>query len=159
MNFIHTENHYPIAKDVIWEEVFDKIDEQYQIPDLHVLGFDARPHTIIIKPSSENGEVSFPPSLTAVKEAIDRKVYDMQFYFSLGRNASVYPSHRDKVDVFLVQSKGTVTYVLEEGEPNETTVTLNPGDSLFLPCGLAHCARTHGPRLTFSFAASEIKAA
>ena len=120
MNFIHTENHYPIAKDVIWEEVFDKIDEQYQIPDLHVIGFDARPHTIIIKPSSENGEVSFPPSLTAVKEAIDRKVYDMQFYFSLGRNASVYPSHRDKVDVFLVQSKGTVTYVLEEGEPNET---------------------------------------
>lgn len=73
-------------------------------------------------------------------------------------NARGFRNHVDEHDVFVIQISGSKAWTISgvppyrEGRfclkdwetPQEETVIMNPGDVLYVPEGVAHCARTHG---------------
>lgn len=70
-----------------------------------------------------------------------------------------FHTHVDEHDVFIVQISGSKSWTISGVPPyregrfhtrqmkkpdTEKTILMNPGDVLYLPEGVAHCARTHG---------------
>jgi hypothetical protein len=67
-------------------------------------------------------------------------------YLSLGTGSPTFGKHKDEMNVLLVQSIGSMTYLFES-EP----VVLKPSDSIFIKGGEYHEPRVTNPRVTLSF--------
>ena len=160
MSIIFSENKYPIAKSICWNDVIEKISKESS--DMIILWNE---YEIQQSSSNESGRrlsCSSSPSpptfflindyypetigktFEAVKEDCGIKV--MHTYVSFGKDSMTFGNHNDNLDVLLVQAIGSTSYVCED-----TTYTLNPGDSLLLPKGFYHNPVVPGPRVTLSF--------
>ena len=139
---VFTENKYPIAKDITWDDVIEKIS--YKSSELSVLYQNSSSNlpTFFIR------DDYYPGSIGEVFDSVSRDcgVKVMHTYVSFANNSMTFGNHNDPVDVLLVQAKGSTSYRCED-----VTYTLNPGDSLFIPKGLYHDPIVSGPRVTLSF--------
>jgi len=139
---VFTENKYPIAKDISWDDVIEKIS--YKSSKLSVL-YQNSPANL---PTFFIRDDYYPGSIGEVFDSVSRDcgVEVMHTYISFANNSMTFGNHYDPVDVLLVQAKGSTSYRCED-----VTYTLNPGDSLFIPKGLYHDPIVSGPRVTLSF--------
>ena len=142
MNIIFSENKYPIAKDISWDDVIEKISKEYlgmiMINDMETYHLP----TFFLRHDYYPGTIG--ETFKVVSE--DCGVEVMHTYISFAKDSTTFGKHNDPVDVLLVQAKGTSSYLCDD-----VTYTLNPGDSLFLPKGTYHEPIVPGPRVTLSF--------
>ena len=139
---IFTENKYPIAKDIIWDDVIEKISQGYlKMIAIHE-NISVNPPTYFLM------DDYYPGTIGDVFKEVSKDcgVKVMHMYASFGSNCTTFGRHNDPVDVLIVQAKGSVTY-----QCDDTTYTLNPGDSLFFPKDSYHDPIVSGPRVTLSF--------
>ena len=161
MNIIFSENNYPVAKNISWDDVIEKISKECS--DMIILWneFEIQPKTIDVNEkrlscfsSSSNPPTFFlrndyyPGTIGETFEHVskDRGVKVMHMYTSFGSDSMTFGNHNDDLDVLLVQAKGSTSYICDD-----KTHTLNPGDSLFIPKGFYHEPIVSGPRITLSF--------
>lgn len=71
---------------------------------------------------------------------------DMHIYSSRHKEAVTMGRHNDDQDVLIVQSLGKMMYVFDDGD----SVTLNPGDGLYIPKFVYHNPVHVEPRITVS---------
>ena len=71
----------------------------------------------------------------------------MHLYMSLCGDSSTFGRHNDTDDVLIVQSIGVMHYTFDDGN----TITLEPGDGLFIEKEVYHTPIVPGPRVTLSF--------
>ena len=139
---VFTENKYPIAKNITWDDVIKKIS------------YESSKMVVIHENSSPNPPTFFlmgdyyPETIGETFEVVnkDSGVEVMHMYTSFGNNSMTFGNHCDPVDVLLVQAKGSTSYRCDD-----VTYTLNPGDSLFIPKEFYHEPIVSGPRVTLSF--------
>ena len=78
----------------------------------------------------------------------------MHVYYSIGNRAVTFGRHQDCEDVMIVQSYGTIEYLMDDGTPYEKgdveSVKLEPGDSLWIKEGTWHDPIVTEPRITLS---------
>ena len=146
---IFTENKYPIAKNISWDDVIEKISKESS--DMIILwNEDIKPcfSSLPYPPTFFLRHDYYPGTIKETFEEVNKDcgVKVAHTYISFGSNSMVFDNHCDPVDVLLVQAKGTTSYVCDD-----ITYTLNPGDSLFIPEGFYHKPIVSGPRVTFSF--------
>ncbi|NBW57527.1 hypothetical protein EBR43_07060 [bacterium] len=161
MSIIFSENKYPIAKNISWDDVVEKISKEYSnmtvlwnefeiqpnqtnpnSKKLICINWATSPPTFLLKNDYYPGTIG--ETFKAVNKDCGVKV--MHTYISFGNDSITFGNHDDPVDVLLVQAKGTTSYICDD-----ITYTLNPGDSLFLPKGFYHHPIISGPRVTLSF--------
>ena len=154
-----TKNHFPIATKVTWEDIFDRVQNDYQNDEgfrklaslrmlppndddlmLRIIG-NRKPPTFISRSSYT------PGSLKKVQDKVNYS--ELHIYISFVSNSDNFGRHNDNDDVLLVQSIGKMKYEVEG-----ISYILNPGDSLFIPEQVYHTPIVLGPRVTLSFAHS-----
>jgi len=161
MNIIFTENKYPIAKTICWDDIIEKLSKEYSSSTI------IWNHLLIHPPKEEDDtnknffshDGSHPPTFLMIEDyypgnfeqvfnfvSEDCGVKVLHTYASFGENSMTFKNHFDDVDVLLVQARGSTKYRCDE-----QFYTLNPGDSLFLPKGVYHEPIVIGPRITLSF--------
>ena len=154
-----TKNHFPIATKVTWDDIFDRVQADYQndedlrqlvslgMPEPHQNDFmlwiigNQKPPTFISR------SLYTPGSLKKVRDKVNYS--EMHIYISFVSNSDNFGRHNDDDDVLLVQSIGKMKYEVEG-----ISYILNPGDSLFIPEQVYHTPIVLGPRATLSFAHS-----
>ena len=142
MSVIFSENKYPIAKDISWDDAIEKISEEYlDMVIIGNIGSNCLP-TFFLRRDYYPGTIG--EAFKTISEDCGVKV--LHTYISLAENSKTFGSHYDPVDVLIVQAKGTISYLCDN-----ITYTLNPGDSLFIPKGTYHEPIVPGPRVTLSF--------
>lgn len=161
MSIIFCKNKYPIARDISWDDVIEKISKECSDMVIIWSEFEIQPGTtnetskrLSCFSSSSNPPTFFlmhdyyPKTIGKTFEAVseDCGVKVMHTYISFGKNSMTFGNHKDDVDVLLVQAKGITSYVCDD-----ITYTLNPGDSLLIPKGVYHEPIVSGPRVTLSF--------
>lgn len=72
-------------------------------------------------------------------------------FYSFGESGASYPWHKDKMDVFLVQSQGSCLIRVENTNCENTARPFNPGDCVFIPRGTHHEITPSRSRVTYSF--------
>jgi len=139
---VFTENKYPIAKDITWDDAIEKISKESSKMVVIYENSSPNPPTFFLM------EDYYPATIGDTFEAVskDSGVKVMHMYTSFGSNSMTFGRHYDPVDVLLVQAKGSTTY-----QCDDDTYTLNPGDSLFIPKESYHNPIVSGPRVTLSF--------
>jgi len=139
---VFTENKYPIAKDITWDDAIEKISKESSKMVVIYENSSPNPPTFFLM------EDYYPGTIGDTFEAVskDSGVKVMHMYTSFGGNSMTFGRHYDPVDVLLVQAKGSTTY-----QCDDDTYTLNPGDSLFIPKESYHNPIVSGPRVTLSF--------
>ncbi len=142
MSITFSENKYPIAKDISWDDVIKKIE--YESSELVVLWNNSSPNppTFFLR-----GDY-YPGSIGKTFDIVSKDcgIEVMHMYTSFGKDSTTFGNHNDPVDVLLVQAKGSATYRCDD-----ITYTLNPGDSLFIPKESYHEPIISGSRVTLSF--------
>jgi mannose-6-phosphate isomerase-like protein (cupin superfamily) len=161
MSVIFSENKYPIAKTISWDDIVEKISKEYSDMIIIWNEFEVQANTnnISNKKLVAFNESSCPPTFflrhdyypgtigkTFKDVSEDCGVQVMHTYISFGSDSMTFGNHKDPVDVLLVQAKGTTSYICDD-----ITHVLNPGDSLFIPKGSYHNPIVSGPRITLSF--------
>jgi hypothetical protein len=161
MSVIFSENKYPIAKNISWDDVVEKISKEYSNMLVLWNEFEIQPNKInpqnnkFICLNWSNSPPTFllkrdyyPGSIGEAFESVSKDcgVQVMHTYISFGNDSMSFGNHNDPIDVLLVQAKGTTSYLCDD-----VTYTLNPGDSLFLPKDVYHQPIISGPRVTLSF--------
>ena len=139
---VFTENKYPVAKDITWDDAIEKIS------------YESTQLVVIFETSAPNPPTFFligdyyPGTIGDTFEAVSKDcgVKVMHMYTSFGNDSRTFGDHSDPVDVLLVQAKGSTSYRCDD-----VTYTLNPGDSLFIPKGSNHEPIVSGSRVTLSF--------
>lgn len=161
MSIIFSENKYPIAKTISWDDVIEKISKKCS--DMIILWneFEIQPSNTNVSDkrlpcfsSSSNPPTFFlrddyyPGTIGEVFESVSKDcgVKVMHTYVSFGNDSMTFGNHKDDVDVLLVQAKGSISYNCDD-----ISYTLNPGDSLLIPKGFYHKPMVSGPRITLSF--------
>jgi len=160
MNIVFTECHYPIVKEINWDDVVEKISKEAATTTILWDDFILNPP--LSKDTNKNLTIYtynnpptflmkgdyYPGSIGEVFNHIstDSGVKKLHIYASLGKHSVTFNRHVDPVDVLLVQSKGTATYKCDDN-----TYTLNPGDSLLMPKGYYHEPVINESRITLSF--------
>ena len=90
------------------------------------------------------------PELNAAFD--DIKIYHGKIHLNLVGDDFQYEIHKDDHDVISWQTNGTVEYrVYEEDEVTYESITLEPGDLIYMPTGLLHSIVVHEPRTTIIF--------
>ena len=136
-------NYFNDCKYVCWEDVIDKINHEY----LH------GSHKVIAKnndfPSLVLHNNYYPKTLQVAYDEVRRdcNVRELHVYLSFVKRSSTFGRHCDRMDVIIVQSIGSMAYTFDDG----SEVTMNPGDSLFIPKGVYHNPIVFEPRVTLSF--------
>jgi len=161
MSIIFSKNKYPIAKNISWDDVIEKISKECS--DMIILWNQFEMQPIKNNPDGKRLSCSMdssnPPTFFlrndyypgTIGEAFklvseDCNVKVMHTYISFGSDSMTFGNHKDDVDVLLVQAKGSTSYFCDG-----VTYTLNPGDSLLIPKGFYHEPIVSGPRVTLSF--------
>ena len=142
MNITFSENKYPIAKNISWDDVIEKTS--YESSEIVVVWNNSsqNPPTFFLMGNYYPGTIG--ETYKVVNE--DCGVEVMHMYTSFGNDSMTFGNHCDPVDVLLVQAKGSTSY-----RCGDITYTLNPGDSLLLPKESYHEPIVSGPRVTLSF--------
>jgi hypothetical protein len=143
MSIIFSENKYPIARNISWDDVIEKISNESS--DMVVIWneFEIQPR----KTDSSSKRLScfssssqpptfflridyYPGTIGKTFEAVNKDcgVKVMHTYISFGNDSMTFGNHEDEVDVLLVQAKGSTSYICDD-----VTYNLNPGDSLLIP--------------------------
>ena len=143
-------NKFNYCKDIIWEDIIDKIDNEYKF------GYRENGHP---KVASFMPEVQYAPTFVLSTEYFPntiQKAYDkvkefeginkLVIYTSFGCGSPTFGTHKDYGDILLVQSIGRMKYVIENKE-----YLLNPGDGLVIPSEVYHSPLVLEPRVTLSF--------
>ena len=135
-------NKYDYCKDITWEDVIKKIENEFQNSSLKFLV--SREHA----PSFVLHNRYLPDSIQRAYDKVKEfeGIDDMHIYTSLGGGSPTFGKHKDDVDVLIIQSVGRMVYVIEDKE-----YLLNPGDGLVIPCGVYHSPLVIEPRITLSF--------
>jgi mannose-6-phosphate isomerase-like protein (cupin superfamily) len=158
---VFTEGKYPIAKNISWDDVIEKISKESS--DMIILWnqfevyppkSDTNDKKLVCFSSSSQPPTFFlrndyyPGTIGETFEAVNKDcgVKVMHTYISFGNDSMTFGNHEDDVDVLLVQAKGTTSYNCDG-----TTYSLNPGDSLLIPKGFYHEPLISGSRVTLSF--------
>lgn len=158
---VFTEGKYPIAKNISWDDVIEKISKESS--DMIILWnqfevyppkSDTNDKKLVCFSSSSQPPTFFlrndyyPGTIGETFEAVNKDcgVKVMHTYISFGNDSMTFGNHCDPVDVLLVQAKGTTSYRCDD-----ITYTLNPGDSLLIPKGFYHEPLISGSRVTLSF--------
>jgi len=146
---VFTESKYPIAKDISWDDVIEKISKESS--EMIILWNESEKPCFSSSPYPPTFFLRndyYPGTIGDTFEAVskDSGVKVMHMYTSFGSNSMTFGRHYDPVDVLLVQAKGSTTY-----QCDDDTYTLNPGDSLFIPKESYHNPIVSGPRVTLSF--------
>ena len=142
MNVIYEKNVFNNAKKVTWDDLIEKISNEYDKNTNKTVLFKHSP-TIVCQNSYLPGTL-----LNAFNEvSTNKKVKDMHIYTSFSKNADNFGRHKDEDDVLIVQAIGKTSYLFDDGKE----YTLSPGDSIFIPKGVYHTPRILEPRVTLSF--------
>jgi hypothetical protein len=156
MSIIFSENKYPIARNISWDDVIEKISKECS--DMVIISNgqpksdeNATELSCFTTPSPPTFFLMndyYPGTIGETFETVNKDcgVEVMHTYISFGKNSMTFGNHSDDLDVLLVQAIGSTSYICEE-----TTYTLNPGDSLLIPKGFYHNPVVSGPRVTLSF--------
>ena len=67
-------------------------------------------------------------------------------YFNILTNAKTFGKHQDTMDVWFWQCQGITQWTIDEKD----TVTLNPGDLIYVPAGVNHAVKPLTPRIGIS---------
>jgi len=146
---VFTESKYPIAKDISWDDVIEKISKEssemiilWNETEKPCFSSSPYPPTFFLRNDY------YPGTIGKTFEEVNKDcgVEVMHMYTSFASDSMTFGNHCDPVDVVLVQAKGTTSYLCDD-----ITYTLNPGDSLFIPEGFYHKPIVSGPRVTLSF--------
>lgn len=138
-----TQNHFKKCKEVTWDDIVEKIDNEFFHQTHKIICPSDRAPTIILHNDY------YPLSIKSAYNEVETEtgIKDMHIYTSLGRNASTFGRHCDTMDVLIVQSKGKIDYEFDCG----TIVRMSPGDSLHIPKGVYHNPIVSESRITLSF--------
>lgn len=139
---VFTENNYPIARNISWDDVIEKISQESSKMVVLYENSSPNPPTFFLMGDYYPGTIGE----TFQSVSNDSGVEVMHMYTSFGYDSSTFGNHYDPVDVLLVQAKGSTSYRCDD-----VTYTLNPGDSLFIPKESYHEPIVSGPRVTLSF--------
>ena len=142
MNITFSENKYPIAKNISWDDVIEKTSHESSEMVVVWNNSSQNPPTFFLMGDYYPGTIG--EAFRVVNE--DCGVEVMHMYTSFGNNSMTFGNHCDPVDVLLVQAKGSTSYRCDDN-----TYTLNPGDSLLLPKESYHEPIVSGSRVTLSF--------
>ena len=143
MKFKHTQNHFQKCKEITWQDVIEKIDNASFNGNCTTISKSTHAPTIVLDDQYYINSMKF--SYEEVKK--ETGINFMHVYTSLGRNALTFGRHCDEVDVLIVQSVGNMDYKFDCG----TSVTIKPGDSLYIPKTVYHDPIVYEPRITLSF--------
>ena len=161
MSIIFSENKYPIARNISWDDVIEKISNESSDMIIIWNEFEVQPREtssndkkLVCFSSSSHPPTFFlrndyyPGTIGETFKAVneDCGVEVMHTYISFGNDSMTFGDHKDEVDVLLVQAKGNTSYICDG-----VTYNLNPGDSLLIPKGFYHNPIISGPRVTLSF--------
>lgn len=153
MNYIFTQDHFQLCKNITWEDVILKIDMDTSL----LRNFQNR---IIMKKISNHFEAMiaptmilhsdfYPNSINLAYEEVkkEKDITVLHVYTSFGKSAITMGRHNDDDDVLIVQSIGKMKYLFDDN----SSVVMNPGDSLYIPKGMYHNPIVIEPRVTLSF--------
>ncbi len=143
MNYTFSPNRFQLSKKVTWGDVISKMDVEFSNGHHKIIvDYDIAP-TIILHSDYYPGSIQ--DAFDEVNQSIGVNI--LHVYTSLGRNAKTFGRHCDTMNVLIVQSIGTISYLFDCG----SEVTLNPGDSIYIPAGVYHDPIVSEPRVTLSF--------
>jgi len=161
MSIIFSENKYPIAGNISWDDVIEKISKEssdmiilWKEFEIQSAKTDANNEKLACFSGSSNLPTFFlikdyyPGTIGETFQEVNKDcgVKVMHTYVSFGDYSMTFGNHNDDLNVLLVQAKGSTSYICDENN-----YTLNPGDSLFIPKGFNHNPVITGPRVTLSF--------
>ena len=135
-------NKYNRCKDVSWEDVIVKIEDEFIKKSHKFLPIEDRPPTFVLRNNFFPNTIQIAYDEVQVCDEIDV----MHIYTSLGGGSPTFGNHKDDDDVLLVQSVGKMVYNIEG-----KLFMLNPGDGLIIPAGVYHNPIVVEPRITLSF--------
>jgi hypothetical protein len=141
----HYKNRFKKCKEVTWDDVIAKLSYEFSIGSNQFIFEDIKTAPSFLTTTGEfSGTLS-----SAFKELYEEEnILDMHVYMSLGGGSSTFGRHNDRNDVLIVQSIGEMQYLFDDGN----TITLTPGDGLFIEEGVYHTPIVPGPRVTLSSA-------
>lgn len=139
-----TRNHFDTAPKVTWEDVMEKMADEFQNKTPTVLMENRNSGPTII---CHNGNLS-----KSIHECLQQvsKEYELEschVYVSFAKSSNTFGRHKDHNHVLIVQAIGKIRYKFDNGDIH----TLGPGDSLFIPKGVYHDPEVLCPRATLSF--------
>ena len=147
-------NKFKLVQQITWDDIFDKFDYEYRNREKTDTGsyFSSPADSFLGTLVLRDHDYRTPNIENALKEAQDSNIVpnsnsidDMQFYCSLSSESLAGSMHSDQEDVLLIQCKGLIKYQFDR-----ESVTLSPGDALFIPRLLSHKAVVLEPRITMS---------
>ena len=163
MPYVVTKNHFP-EHYVDWADVMTKTAADFEFGATKVLYDEKTLPTLVLHTEFR------PGTLNTAFENIKKQIFQshhndisnewlyninvMHVYYSIGNRAVTFGRHQDCEDVMIVQSYGTIEYLMDDGTPYEKgdveSVKLEPGDSLWIKEGTWHDPIVTEPRITLS---------
>ena len=141
-----------IMIDESWDSLLKLLDQH---PQKHL---DYRPDKCRFYLKNAHKRPSTPYWSTTIVNEMKRVFHKNQItnivFFNFGPNASSYPWHKDKMDVFLVQVKNKVRIRVENYWEEERDFTV--GEYVYIPRGTHHEIKTNHSRVTFSFGVEQL---
>ena len=147
LGYQHLKGKFNYCQDVSWDDVIDKIDNEYKNLSYKVMVEERRAPTFVLH------NFYLPGTLGQVFNKVneDMKTKILHVYASLGQNSPTFGRHKDIMDVLLIQSIGSVKYRIDNDSSEFDTLTLNPGDGVIIREGVYHTPIIEEPRVTLSF--------
>ena len=148
-------NKFNYCKDIDWSDVIDKINYEF--------GTNQTPyHNRTCKcmfdefyaPSFVLGNHTYlPGTLSKVCDRVNKEMKTTQchVYASLGTNSPTFGRHCDSMDVLIIQSIGSMSYMIDDNDNKCEIVDLDPGDGVIIEKGIYHSPVVKKPRITLSF--------
>lgn len=139
----HYKNRFEKCREVTWDDAIAKFSHDFSMGKHLLITEDIKtPPTFHTCTEGWTGTLS-----AAFRELTqEENINDMHLYMSLCGNSSTFGRHNDNDDVLIVQSIGLMHYTFDDGN----TITLEPGDGLFIKEGVYHTPIVSGPRVTLS---------
>lgn len=134
---------YSICKNVSWDDIIKKINNECIRQSHRLLVNDRRESMIVLHNDFYPGSIK----LAFDEVSKDCGVNVLHIYTSFSQNPPAFPRHRDKDNVTIVQSFGSIKYGFDDG----SIVEMNPGDAIYIPMGVYHTPIVSEPRITLSF--------
>ena len=142
-NYQYKKNDFNLCKNVDWIDVIEKINNEYLNNTYKlVLNTDELPSLVL-----HNNYC--PGTLKLAYDEVKKKynIKDLHIYVSFAQKSSTFGRHCDTMDVIIVQSIGNMLYLFDDG----VEISMNPGDSLYIPKGVYHNPIVCDPRVSLSF--------
>jgi mannose-6-phosphate isomerase-like protein (cupin superfamily) len=130
---------------VTWDDAIKKIDLDAGQDSDTALIVIIRDDNMLPSLQLKHGDLSsFPGAFQDAMDELNPETMDV--YISFSKISKIFPLHTDPYDVIITQMLGEISYAFED----QSTHTLYPGDSIFIPAFVPHRAILHGPRITLS---------